>query len=56
MKRVSNLTQSPRRDTVLVYSLDDETLQVIREFLEPLGFEIEFVPAADMNPVEADKC
>ena len=53
---MSNLTQSPRRDTVLVCSLDDETLQVIREFLEPLGFEIEFLPAAGMNPAEADKC
>jgi hypothetical protein len=51
---VSSLPQSNRRDTVLVYSLDYETLQVIREFLEPLGFAVEFAPAADMHPVETD--
>jgi hypothetical protein len=51
---VSSLPQSNGRDTVLVFSLDYETLQVIREFLEPLGFAVEFAPAADTNPVETD--
>lgn len=53
---MSNLTQPPCRETVLVHSLAYETFVVIREFLEPLGFEVEFAPEADMNPVEADKC
>jgi hypothetical protein len=41
---------SSRCDTVLVYSLDYDTLQVIREFLEPLGFAVEFAPLPGPNP------
>ena len=40
--------------TALVYSHDHATLQVIREFLEPLGFTVEFVPPSDANRVKAD--
>lgn len=45
---------SPRRDTVLVHSQDPGTLQVIRDFLEPLGLTVEFAPAVAVNAVEAD--
>jgi len=44
----------PHSDTVLVYTYDSATLQVIRDFLEPLGFNVEVAPAADLNSVEAD--
>ena len=43
---------SPRSKTVLVYSHDHAALQVIRDFLEPLGFTVEVAPAPDVNSVE----
>jgi len=40
----------PRSSTVLVYSHDRAALQVIRDFLEPLGYKVEVAPAApDIN-------
>jgi hypothetical protein len=41
-------------DTVLVYSYDPATLQVIRDFLEPLGFNVEVAPASDLSSVTTD--
>ena len=40
----SSHRSSPRGDTVLVYSQDDATLQVIRDFLEPLGLKVDAAP------------
>jgi len=42
---------SPRSKTVLVYSYDHAALQVIRDFLEPLGFTVEVAPAPDVSSV-----
>lgn len=41
-----------RGDAVLVYSQDDATLQVIRDFLEPLGFKVDAAPPPDTNSQE----
>ena len=46
---------SPRSKTVLFYSYDHAALQVIRDFLEPLGFTVEVAPAPGVNSVE-DRC
>ena len=43
---------SPRSKTVLVYSYDHAALQVIRDFLGPLGFTVEVAPAPEVNSVE----
>jgi len=40
---------SPRSNTVLVHTHDHATLQVIRDFLEPLGFKVEVLPAPDAH-------
>ena len=42
---------SPRSKTVLVYSHDHTALQVIRDFLEPLGFTVEVAAAPEVNSV-----
>lgn len=42
---------SPRSETVLVYSHDHAALQVIRDFLEPLGFTVEVAPAPELSSV-----
>jgi CheY-like chemotaxis protein len=34
------------QETVLVWIRDQEILEVVREFLEPLGCEVEFAPDA----------
>jgi hypothetical protein len=40
---------------VVVEVRDLDTLQVIREFLEPLGYTVEFEPELDTaNPPKAD--
>jgi hypothetical protein len=44
----------PRGDTVLVYSYDHATLQLIRDFLEPLGFTVELAAVFDARSVEAE--
>ena len=33
-------------EVVLVWIRDQEILEVVREFLEPLGYEVEFAPDA----------
>jgi hypothetical protein len=35
--------------TILVYSHDHAALQVIRDFLEPLGFTVEVAPAPEVD-------
>ena len=40
---------SPHSKTILVYSHDHAALQVIRDFLEPLGFTVEVVPEPKVN-------
>jgi CheY-like chemotaxis protein len=41
------------QETVLVWIRDQEIIEVVREFLEPLGYEVVFAPdavaAADAN-------
>ena len=45
---------SPRKDAVLAHTNDPATLQVIRDFLEPLGFKVEVAPAPDAHSLDAD--
>ena len=53
--RAESRHRSPvRGDTVLVHSYDQATLQAIRDFLEPLGFNVELAPAYGIDPVAAD--
>jgi hypothetical protein len=42
---------SPPSKTILVYSHDHAALQLIRDFLEPLGFTVEVAPASGVNSV-----
>lgn len=42
------------QDVVLVYGNDHATLQVIRDFLEPLGFKVDPAPAPDPSSSQAD--
>ena len=46
---------SPSNDTLLlVHTCDQATLEVIREFLEPLGIRVEVSSAPDAHPADAD--
>jgi len=42
---------SPPSKTVLIYSHDHAALEVIRDFLEPLGFTVELAPVFEVNSV-----
>jgi len=40
--------QSQVQDRVQVWIRDQEVLELIREFLEPLGYSVEFAPEAEV--------
>lgn len=41
--------QSEVQDMVLVWTRDQEVLDLIREFLEPLGYSVDFAPEAEVS-------
>jgi CheY-like chemotaxis protein len=41
--------RSEVQDLVLVWIRDQEVLELIREFLEPLGYSVEFAPEAEVT-------
>jgi len=46
--------QSEVEKLVLVWVEDREILQLIREFLEPLGYTVEFAPEASISGKAGD--
>ena len=46
--------QSEVEKVVLVWVQDREILELIREFLEPLGYTVEFAPEASVAHQAAD--
>jgi hypothetical protein len=44
---------SPRGDKVLVHSHDPAILQIIRDFLEPLGFKVEVASSPDPRSLDS---
>ena len=46
--------QSEVQDPVLVWTRDQEVLDLIREFLEPLGYTVESAPEASAAGENAD--
>jgi CheY-like chemotaxis protein len=41
--------ESHVQEPVLVWIRDQEVLELIREFLEPLGYSVEFAPDAEVT-------